>query len=46
LKKTILENGQGLIEKVELFDVYTGAQVPQGKKALLFQWYSDPMTEL
>ncbi|MFS8540500.1 MAG: phenylalanine--tRNA ligase subunit beta [Tissierellales bacterium] len=36
LKKTILENGQGLIEKVELFDVYTGAQVPQGKKSVAF----------
>jgi phenylalanyl-tRNA synthetase beta chain len=36
LKKTILQNGQGLIEKVELFDVYTGAQVPQGKKSVAF----------
>ncbi len=36
LEKTILENGQGLIEKVELFDVYTGEQVPEGKKSVAF----------
>ncbi|NLY77842.1 MAG: phenylalanine--tRNA ligase subunit beta [Tissierellia bacterium] len=36
LEKTILDNGQGLIEKVELFDVYTGEQVSEGKKSVAF----------
>jgi len=36
LEKAILKEGQGLIEKLELFDVYTGEQVPEGKKSVAF----------
>lgn len=36
LEKEIVGNGEGLIEKVELFDVYTGEQVPEGKKSVAF----------
>lgn len=36
IQKEILSKGQGLIENVELFDVYTGEQVESGKKSLAF----------
>lgn len=36
IQKEILSKGEGLIENVELFDVYTGAQVEEGKKSLAF----------
>lgn len=36
LQKAIIENGEGLIENVELFDVYTGEQVQEGKKSVAF----------
>lgn len=36
IQKEILSKGQGLIENVELFDVYTGEQVQKGKKSLAF----------
>ncbi|MCF6462096.1 phenylalanine--tRNA ligase subunit beta [Clostridium sp. Cult1] len=36
LEKIILENGKGLIEKVELFDVYEGKQIEEGKKSIAF----------
>ena len=32
----IWTKGEGLIEKVELFDVYTGEQIPKGKKSVAF----------
>ena len=35
--KTIIQNkGSGLLEKVELFDIYRGKQVPEGKKSASF----------
>lgn len=36
IQKAILSKGQGYIENVELFDVYTGKQVEKGKKSLAF----------
>ncbi|NLJ97898.1 MAG: phenylalanine--tRNA ligase subunit beta [Tissierellia bacterium] len=36
LEKIIWKNGEGLIEKVELFDVYVGDQVQEGKKSVAF----------
>ena len=36
LEKTIWENGEELIEKVELFDVYSGGQILKGKKSVAF----------
>lgn len=36
LEKIILENGEGLVEKVELFDVYEGKQIEEGKKSIAF----------
>ncbi|MCF6465211.1 phenylalanine--tRNA ligase subunit beta [Clostridium sp. Cult2] len=36
LEKIIVENGEGLIEKVELFDVYEGKQILEGKKSVAF----------
>jgi phenylalanyl-tRNA synthetase beta chain len=40
LEKTIRESGGKLVEKVYLFDLYRGAQVPKGKKSLAYAiWY-------
>lgn len=36
IEKIILKHGQGLIEKVELFDIYTGDQVPESKKSVAY----------
>lgn len=36
IEKVILANGKNLIEKVELFDVYTGDQVEDGKKSIAY----------
>ncbi|NLJ77892.1 MAG: phenylalanine--tRNA ligase subunit beta [Tissierellia bacterium] len=36
LEEIIWQKGQGLIERVELFDVYTGNQVEEGKKSIAF----------
>lgn len=36
LENIILENGEGLIEDLELFDVYEGKQVSEGKKSIAF----------
>ncbi|MFA7532858.1 MAG: phenylalanine--tRNA ligase subunit beta [Tissierellaceae bacterium] len=36
IEKLILSHGFGLIEKIELFDVYTGSQIPEGMKSLAF----------
>lgn len=36
LEKVILENGEGLIENIELFDVYEGKQIESGKKSVAF----------
>ena len=40
LKKDIQEFGGEMVEKVSLFDLYKGSQVPAGKKSLAFTiWY-------
>ncbi|MFA5634400.1 MAG: phenylalanine--tRNA ligase subunit beta [Anaerovoracaceae bacterium] len=36
MKTIIQNNGSGLLEKVELFDIYRGKQVPEGKKSASF----------
>lgn len=36
LEKAILGNGEDLIEKIELFDVYEGKQIAEGKKSVGF----------
>ncbi|MBE6733434.1 MAG: phenylalanine--tRNA ligase subunit beta [Ruminococcaceae bacterium] len=40
LEKAIISGGSRLLEKVELFDVYTGSQIPEGKKSVAFSvWF-------
>ena len=40
LEKAIVSGGSRLLEKVELFDVYTGSQIPEGKKSVAFSvWF-------
>lgn len=34
LEKIILSHGAGLIEKIELFDIYRGDQIPEDKKSI------------
>ena len=34
VRQTILEIGSSLLEGVELFDVYRGSSIPQGKKSV------------
>lgn len=36
IEKTIWANGSKLVENVELFDVYTGAQIQEGKKSVAY----------
>ena len=36
LEKAIISGGGRLLEKVELFDVYQGAQIPDGKKSVAY----------
>ena len=36
IEKVILANGKNLVEKVELFDVYSGDQVEDGKKSVAY----------
>lgn len=36
IEKTILKHGKDLIEKVELFDIYTGDQIPESKKSVAY----------
>ncbi|MBR5473689.1 MAG: phenylalanine--tRNA ligase subunit beta, partial [Clostridia bacterium] len=36
LEKAIISGGGRLLEKVELFDVYQGAQIPEGKKSVAY----------
>lgn len=36
IEKVILSNGESLVEKIELFDVYTGDQVEDGKKSVAY----------
>jgi phenylalanyl-tRNA synthetase beta chain len=40
LEKAIIESGGTIVEKVYIFDLYKGAQVPKGKKSLAYSiWY-------
>ncbi len=36
IEKVILANGKNLVEHIELFDVYTGDQVEEGKKSVAY----------
>ena len=36
IQKTISSHGDGLIEKIELFDIYTGNQIPDGMKSVAY----------
>ena len=36
LERAIISGGSRLLEKVELFDVYMGSQIPEGKKSVAF----------
>ena len=36
LEKAIVSGGSRLLEKVELFDVYQGSQIPEGKKSVAY----------
>jgi len=36
MKAVIVDKGAGLLENVELFDIYRGKQVPDGKKSVSF----------
>ncbi|GFN36048.1 phenylalanine--tRNA ligase subunit beta [Tepidimicrobium xylanilyticum] len=36
IEKVILEYGEGLIESIELFDIYEGKQIESGKKSVAF----------
>ncbi len=39
LEKAIASGAGRLLERVELFDVYTGAQIPEGKKSVAYSVY-------
>lgn len=36
IEKTIRKAGGNLVEKVQLFDIYKGAQIPEGKKSIAY----------
>lgn len=36
IEKIILKHGEGLIENVQLFDIYTGDQIPENKKSVAY----------
>lgn len=36
IQKTISKHGEGLIERIELFDIYTGNQIPDGMKSVAY----------
>ncbi len=36
LEQAIISGGSRLLEKVELFDVYSGSQIPEGKKSVAY----------
>ena len=47
LEKAIISGGSRLLEKVELFDVYMGSQIPEGKKSVAFSvWLRSPESTL
>ena len=39
LEKAISQGAGRLLEKIELFDIYQGAQIPEGKKSVAFSVY-------
>ncbi|MDR3595794.1 phenylalanine--tRNA ligase subunit beta [Clostridium sp.] len=42
IDETIKRAGGNLVEKVELFDIYKGKQIPEGKKSIAYAiWYRD-----
>lgn len=42
IDETIKKAGGNLVEKVELFDIYKGKQIPEGKKSIAYAiWYRD-----
>lgn len=36
IENIILKHGEDLIEKIELFDIYTGGQIPEGMKSVAY----------
>jgi phenylalanyl-tRNA synthetase beta chain len=36
LKTCIAKSGNGLVKEIELFDIYTGSPIPEGKKSVAF----------
>ena len=36
LERCISRSGKGLVKEAELFDIYTGAPIPEGKKSVAF----------
>lgn len=36
MEKIMWKHGKGLIEKIELFDIYTGNQIPEGMKSVAY----------
>lgn len=42
IDETIKKAGGNLVEKIELFDIYKGKQIPEGKKSIAYAiWYRD-----
>ena len=39
LEKAISQGAGRVLEKIELFDIYLGAQIPEGKKSVAFSVY-------
>jgi phenylalanyl-tRNA synthetase beta chain len=37
IEKTIEDHGQGLVKKIELFDIYTGNQIAKDKKSIAYK---------
>ena len=37
LEACISRSGKGLVKEVELFDIYTGSPIPEGKKSVAFR---------
>ncbi|WP_300348692.1 phenylalanine--tRNA ligase subunit beta [Clostridium sp.] len=47
IEESIRKSGGQIVEKVELFDVYKGAQIPEGKKSIAYAIaYRDPSKTL
>ena len=49
IEKVINKHGKDLIEKIELFDIYTGDQIPEGKKSvaysIIYRSYEKTLTD-